>query len=85
VKAEWCGKPTAEAKCALPPGHEGLCCTGLEASLVGKCNDLRTSLSSLRDEVKQVAVWWERDMCAGTGDLYGIAARLRSLLRAERT
>jgi hypothetical protein len=46
---------------------------------------VESSLSSLREEIEQVAVWWEREMCAGTGDLYGVAARLRSLLRRKDT
>jgi hypothetical protein len=44
---------------------------------------VESSLSSLREEIERVAVWWERDMCAGTGDLYGVAARLRALLKGD--
>lgn len=69
-----------------------MCCTGLEASLVGKCNDLRTSLSSLRDGVEGLAKEWEARVMMGPVRLgekrqmiRDHARALRSLLRAERT
>jgi hypothetical protein len=30
-------------------------------------------------DAEAAAVWWEREQCCGVGDLYGVAARFRSL------
>jgi hypothetical protein len=50
MKHDPCGRPLSETRCALQRGHDGLCCTGMEASLVAKAEQIRDDRDEARAE-----------------------------------